>query len=100
MAGRIKEIWKHRKQIMEGIKNAVIRDEFVEDVASHRREICDSCEHQDTKGKECAMPGTQPCCGLCGCSLKFKTRALSTECPDGRWFSLISEEDEDKLDAL
>ena len=85
---------------MEGVKNSVIRDEFVEDIAVHRKEICDSCEHIDLKGKACAMPGTQPCCSLCGCSLTFKTRALSTECPDGRWFPLISEEDEDKLDAL
>jgi hypothetical protein len=100
MASRLKEIWKHRKQIMEGVKNAVIRDEFVEEIADHRRDICDTCEHRDDSGKECAMPGTQPCCSLCGCSLKFKTRALSTDCPDGRWFALISEEDEDKLDAL
>jgi hypothetical protein len=78
----------------------MIRDEFVEDIASHRNEICNSCEHIDLKGKECVIPKTQPCCSLCGCSLKFKTRALSTECPDGRWFALISEEDEDKLDAL
>ena len=85
---------------MEGIKNSVIRDEFVESIAEHRDEICNSCEHRDVKGKECAMPGTQPCCSLCGCSLVFKTRALSTNCPDGRWFALISEEDEDKLDSL
>jgi hypothetical protein len=85
---------------MEGVKNSVIRDEFVEDIAEHRKEICDSCEHIDIKGKECAMPGTNPCCSLCGCSLTFKTRALSSECPDGRWFALLSEEDEDKLDAL
>jgi hypothetical protein len=85
---------------MEGIKNSVIRDEFVESIAEHRNEICNSCEHIDLKGKECAVPGTQPCCSLCGCSLKFKTRALSTECPDGRWFALITEEDEDKLDTL
>lgn len=99
MSGLI-EIWRNRKQIMEGIKNSVIRDEFVETIAEHRNDICNSCEHIDTKGKECAVKGTQPCCSLCGCSLKFKTRALSTECPDGRWFALISEDDEDKLDAL
>jgi len=100
MANRITTIWKNRKEIMEGVKNSMIRDEFVESIAEHRNEICTSCEHIDLKGKECAVPGTQPCCSPCGCSLKFKTRALSTECPDGRWFSLISEEDEDKLDAL
>jgi hypothetical protein len=46
------------------------------------------------------MPGTQPCCNLCGCSLSFKTRSLSSSCPDFRWKALISEEDEDNLDKL
>ena len=35
------------------------------------------------------IPGTQPCCGECGCSLDFKTRALSTECPLGEWKALV-----------
>lgn len=96
----LKEIWKNRKQILEGIKNSVLRDEFVEDVSRHRLEVCASCEHQDTKGSKCMMKGTQPCCSLCGCSLGFKTRSLSSECPDKKWKALMSEEDEDKLDNL
>ena len=100
MKVKLKDIWKNRKQIMEGIKNSVIRDEFVEEIASTRMDICTSCVYKDVEGKECMVPGTQPCCSLCGCSLEFKTRSLSAECPDDRWPSLISEEDEDTLDQL
>jgi len=68
---KLEKIWKNRKQIMEGVKNAT-----------------------------CVVPGTQPCCNLCGCSLAFKTRSLSSECPDLRWHALLTEEEEDKLNAL
>lgn len=98
--GKLGKIWENRKQIMEGIKNSVIRDAFVEKVAEERRKICDDCIRKDDEGKSCVVPGTQPCCNLCGCSLSFKTRSLSSECPDLRWHAVISEEDEDKLNAL
>jgi hypothetical protein len=100
MAGKIKDFWTNRKQILEGISNSIIRDEYIEDVSRVRMEICDTCENKDEKGKDCAVPGTKPCCSLCGCSLGFKTRSLSSDCPDGKWFALIKEEDEDKLDNL
>lgn len=96
----LKTIWENRAKILEGVRNTIIRDELVEDVAKMRREICDACEYLDTKGKDCAVKGTQPCCGDCGCSLTFKTRSLSSECPQGKWEAIISEEEEDKLDAL
>jgi hypothetical protein len=82
---------------MEGIKNSIIRDEFVEDISSLRIAICDECP---SKGKKCAVKGTAPCCNECGCSLGFKTRSLSSDCPLGKWEALLSEEEEDKLDAL
>lgn len=100
MKKALKEIWKNRKQIMEGIKNSVIRDEFVEEVAKHRLNVCYSCTHKDDEGGTCMVPGTAPCCNLCGCSLELKTRALSASCPDMKWNALVSEEDEDKLDNL
>lgn len=96
----LKKIWKNRKQIYEGIKNSVMRDEFVEDVATKRILICNECVEIDLKGSKCEMPGTQPCCGNCGCSLAFKTRALSSECPIGEWPALMSEKEEDKLGEL
>jgi len=82
---------------MEGITNTIIRDEFVEDVARVRMEICNACP---TKGDKCVVIGTAPCCNECGCSLAFKTRALSTECPLGKWKALITEEEEDELEKL
>jgi hypothetical protein len=98
--GRLAKIWKNRKQIMEGVINSVIRDEFVEEIAAQRLELCKSCVRKDDEGSSCVVPGTQPCCNLCGCSLAFKIRALSAECPDLRWHALLTEEEEDKLNAL
>jgi hypothetical protein len=97
MKSNLKEIWKNRKQILEGITNSVIRDEFVEDVARVRRELCEQCP---SKGDECVMPGTAPCCNECGCSLAFKTRSLSSECPLDKWKALMTEEQEDELEKL
>lgn len=93
----LKKIWKNRKQIYEGIKNATIRDEFVESVSAKRMAICNECP---SKGNKCEVPGTGPCCNECGCSLAFKTRALSADCPLGEWKALMSEKDEDKLGEL
>tara|TARA_R100000734_G_C3309140_1_gene99797 strand:- start:157 stop:459 length:303 start_codon:yes stop_codon:yes gene_type:complete len=95
MASKLKQIWRERKKIFEGIKNSLIYDKFIEKVAKQRNYICDSCAF---KGNKCAVPKSGPCCNVCGCSLQFKTRALSTECPKGKWGSVLSEEQEDKLD--
>ena len=86
----LKKIWKDRNKILEGITNTIIRDEFVEDVAKHRMEVCDACEY---KGDKCLVPGTGPCCNDCGCSLSFKTRSLSSDCPKDKWKALVSEEE-------
>lgn len=96
----LKKIWENRKEIYEGIKNSVVRDDLVEDVAAKRMAICTECIEIDLKGSKCEVPGTQPCCGNCGCSLGFKTRALSAECPVGEWKALMSEKEEDALDNL
>lgn len=100
MKTSLKKIWENRDQILEGIKNAVIRDEFVEDVAKMRHDICDGCE---LKGKKCVVRGTAPCCDECGCSLSIKTRSLSSFCPhpDGpKWQAIMTEEEEDNLEKL
>tara|TARA_R110002020_G_scaffold473877_2_gene703827 strand:- start:219 stop:506 length:288 start_codon:yes stop_codon:yes gene_type:complete len=93
----LKKIWKNRKEIYEGIKNAIIRDVIVEDIAEKRLVLCNECP---SKGDECEVPGTAPCCNECGCSLAFKIRSLSSECPLEKWKSIITEEQEDKLDEL
>lgn len=93
----LKEIWKDRIKIIEGITNSIIRDDFVEHVASLRNDICAECP---SKGKKCAVKGTAPCCNECGCSLTFKTRSLSSSCPLNKWTKVITEKQEDKLDEL
>ena len=95
--GNLIKIWKNRNQIAEGIKNNIFKSEHVEDIAFYRNEICRSCEFIDVKGTKCAVPGTQPCCSECGCSLRLKTRSLSSNCPKGFWEAELTQEEEDLI---
>ena len=90
-------IWKEKGKIMEGILNYIFTREDVEDVARDRMKVCKECDKIDLKGKTCEVYGTKPCCSLCGCSLRFKTRALSSDCPEGKWESLMTQQEEDML---
>jgi hypothetical protein len=91
------EVWKNKGKILEGIVNSVFKRGDVEEVAQARHSVCNTCEHKDSVGKSCLAPGSQPCCFLCGCSLAFKTRSMSSECPDGRWKALMTDEEEEIL---
>lgn len=95
------KIWKSKGQILEGITNSIFKKEDVEEIAQHRMQICNECDLLDVQGDGCMVPGTQPCCnekkGGCGCSLSLKTRALSSDCPLGKWDAILTEEEEDKL---
>ena len=93
----LKTIWENKTKILEGIKNTIVRDEFVEEVSNMRYSICNDCP---SKGTKCAVKGTGPCCNECGCSLAFKTRSLSSDCPLGKWQAIATEEEEDALDNL
>ena len=101
--GTLGKIFKARKQILEGVVNTVLRDEFVETVAEYRNSICNTCEY---KGNDCSVPGTGPCCGACGCSLKIKVRSLTSACgaiekgEDPKWLPVVNRETEERLDAL
>lgn len=98
MFTKLKVIWKNRKEILQGIKNTFFKHSDIERVAYERMEICNECPKLDTKGEYCLMPGTQPCCGVCGCKLAFKTRSLASECPhpDGpKWKATMTQEQED-----
>lgn len=94
-------IWKTKGQILEGITNSVFKREDVEQIAEHRMKICRRCSLYDASGTGCMVPGTHPCCnqnsGGCGCSLKFKTRSLSSACPQGHWDAEMTQEEEDQL---
>jgi hypothetical protein len=96
----LKEIWNHRMQILEGVKNTIFKKDHIEFIATERMKICQACPLIDLKGDKCLVPGTAPCCGECGCKLAFKTRSMSSECPHpegSRWESIITEEEEEKL---
>jgi hypothetical protein len=94
-------IWKAKGQIIEGVTNSIFKKEDIEEIALHRMSICHHCDLYTETDKGCVMAGTSPCCNLelggCGCSLKLKTRALSSDCPKGHWKAELSEEEEDKL---
>ena len=96
----IRKVWEKRKQILEGMTNALFVKEHVEKIASERMDICKSCPHLDSEGSKCFVPGTQPCCGVCGCKLAWKTRSLSEECPhpDGpQWEAILAPEEEEEM---
>lgn len=86
---------------MEGIKNSIFKREDVEEIAEYRMNICKACELYDEAGFGCMVQGTEPCCnknkGGCGCSLGYKTRALSADCPNGYWKAELTQEEEDAL---
>ena len=92
--GRLTDIWKNKAQILEGIKNTAFKNQYVEEVSKDRMDVCDTCP---SKGDQCAVPGTAPCCNECGCSLAFKTRSLSSDCPLKKWPAILTEEEEDGL---
>jgi hypothetical protein len=94
---KLTDIYTNRKQIFEGITNSLLKNEFVEQVSKDRFEVCNKCEF---KGNNCIAPGTGPCCGQCGCSLKFKTRSLSSECPLNKWKALLTPEEEEKIENI
>ena len=94
------KIWENRSKIAEGIKNSIFKKEDVEKIAEHRMNICASCPDIDTEGNKCAIPGTQPCCGQCGCKLSLKIRSLSSDCGNEKnplWKAVITQDEEDKL---
>lgn len=82
---KIKEAWSNRFLILDAVKNYVVNDSEIEALAATRMDICNECPLLDLKGSKCFAPGTQPCCGSCGCSLKLKTRSVDSSCPEGKW---------------
>jgi hypothetical protein len=93
-------LWKNRSKILEGIKNRIFKKDVVESIAAERNEICKKCEYYDSKGDHCYIPGTQPCCAECGCSLALKQRSLSSNCGEGYWESVLTDEEDLNHEAL
>ena len=95
------KLWKTKGQILEGVTNSIFKKEDVEEIAQQRMQICEKCALYDVQGVGCMVVGTHPCCneklGGCGCSLGFKTRSLSSECPKGDWKAELTQEEEDLI---
>jgi len=79
------------------MKNSLFKKRAVEEIAKERMDICEKCPHIDREGAKCMIPGTAPCCGLCGCKLGFKTRSLASACDDKRWEAVLTENEQDEL---
>ena len=92
------KVFSNLNEITAGVINTLFKKENVELIAKTRMDICKSCDVFDGEGDKCFAPGTQPCCGDCGCSLGFKTRSLSSKCPKGKWNSWLTEEQEQELE--
>lgn len=95
--GSFSQIWRNKAKIIEGMKNSLFKKQAVESIAKERMDICEQCPHIDREGTKCMVPGTAPCCGLCGCKLGFKTRSLSSACDDNRWGAVLTDDEQDKL---
>lgn len=93
----LKDIWKNKTQILEGLKNNLFKKEHIEELYEQRLEICKGCKFFDTKGDNCNVKGTQPCCGHCGCSIGLKLRCLSCECPIKKWEAILTKKEEEKF---
>jgi hypothetical protein len=91
---RLTDIFKNRSLVWDGLRNKVFKKEHVEAVYNERLEICNACDKIDIEGSKCAVPGTNPCCSECGCSLSLKLRSLASECPLNKWTALMSNQDE------
>lgn len=66
------------KDIINGWKNVIIKDEDIETLHQQRMEICNACPK---KIEQLGMA----VCGECGCPLMAKTRSLDSKCPLDKW---------------
>jgi hypothetical protein len=62
------------RQAIDGWKNLMFKNEKSETLYQQRIQVCGNCDHKKPL-----------VCGLCGCPLKAKLRALDSSCPDNRW---------------
>lgn len=76
---------KKLKEIFSGWWNYFFRNEEIEKLSESRMKICNDCEIIDRTGIKCALPGSQPCCGDCGCPLSKLTRSKESTCPLNKW---------------
>lgn len=73
-------VWKNKWHILRGLWNTAFKTQSIEKISADRLAICAYCPDIDLEGESCLVPGTQPCCKFCGCSLHLKTRDLTSGC--------------------
>lgn len=71
-------------EIIRGWKNLLIRDEFVEEIALDRLDVCSECECNTTKPDLTMLSR----CTECDCVLEAKARNLDSNCPKNKWKKL------------
>ncbi|GAB4126214.1 MAG: hypothetical protein Fur0027_07130 [Raineya sp.] len=62
------------KAIVTGVKNTLLKNEEVEELAQKRLAICKTCEFYNGV-----------ICKWCGCYTEFKIRQNIEKCPKGKW---------------
>lgn len=105
MAQTLGYIWKHRKQILEGLHNKYFLKQETQIIADDRLAICraNTCGHYDEKGvsEKAVVKGVESC-GGCGCDLSVKVRCLSCSCYlteiglTPLWENLLTQEEEEQ----
>jgi len=80
-------IWQNKTKILNGIKNTLVKQQIIEDIAVSRRAICLSCPDLEADPKAIIKER----CGKCGCAIKFKTRCLECSCPMDKWPAIKQE---------
>lgn len=69
------------KTIIEGFANLGFPKHEVEQVAAHRKKMCDICPISEYgKSRFCKLSN-----GGCGCYLPAKRRAMDESCPKNKW---------------
>lgn len=85
-------------QIFEGWKNHLAPDEYlleqITTVSNERLAICNKCPLNSIIAGPVNSLRFDFHCTACGCTLSAKTKCLSCSCPENKWTSVISSEEE------
>mgnify|MGYP003631721557 CR=1 FL=1 len=73
------------KNILDGWRNAFLKDDEIEALARIRLDACENCPSSKENIIDLVI------CGSCGCPLLAKSRAPEDLCPRGRWGETLEE---------
>lgn len=88
---RLRDKFKLGIEISEGWKNYIFKKPEIEALSKERMKICNQCPELDEAGTHCIVPGTYPCCKLCGCAMEVKSRNPNSVCPseENKWKDIL-----------